>query len=114
MRRNKYNARKVALDGFVFDSKAEAARYGELRTLERCGALDGLQVHPRFMLLEAFDDATGEHHRPVFYEGDFAYTDNGQHIVEDVKGVETDVFKLKRKLFLARYPEYRLIVVRAR
>lgn len=111
-RRNKYNAQKTSVDGHVFDSKLEARRYSELQLLERAGEIGGLQIHPRFMLQEAFDDQTGTHHRPIFYVGDFAYWDNGTYHVEDTKGVETQVFKLKRKLFLKRYPDYRLLVTR--
>ena len=47
------------------------------------------------------------------YEGDFEYQENGQWIVEDVKGAETDVWKLKRKMFLANYPTAHLRVISA-
>ena len=112
MRRNKYNARKVNRDGYVFDSQREANRYSELRVLERAGEIGALEVHPRYILQEAFDDAWGTHYRPIHYVGDFVYWENGDHIVEDVKGVETQVFKIKRKLFAKRYPNYKLIVTR--
>jgi hypothetical protein len=35
------------------------------------------------------------------YVGDFDYWENGEYIVEDVKGFLTPVFKLKRKLVKA-------------
>ena len=99
-------------DGYVFDSQKEANRHSELVALERAGIVGALEVHPRFVLQEGFDDQDGEHHRPIHYIGDFAYWQDGRYYVEDVKGVETAVFKIKKKLFIKRYPDYRLLVVR--
>jgi hypothetical protein len=47
---NKFNAVKVRLDGYVFDSKAEAKRYGELKLLKRAGKIHSLDVHPKYAL----------------------------------------------------------------
>lgn len=110
---NKYHARATILDGYRFDSQAEARRYGELKLLARAGAIEGLDVHPRFTLQEGFEDTTGKRWRPIAYEADFAYTEEGRRVIEDVKGHETQVFKLKRKLFLARYPGLELRVIPA-
>lgn len=38
--------------------------------------------------------------RPVRYIADFVYTENGKEVVEDVKGLRTDTYKLKRKMML--------------
>lgn len=111
-RRNKYNARKETLDGHTFDSQAETRRYRELLTLQMAGEIAGLTVHPRYTVLDAFRDRDGKHQRAIVYEADFTYSQDGQQYVEDVKGVETDVFKIKRKLFLARYPELIFVVVK--
>ena len=111
-RRNKYNAVKTKQDGYTFDSKAEAARYGELVILQAAGEIERLEVHPCFILQDSFTDATGTRQRAISYEGDFMYWQGDTHYVEDVKGVETAVFKLKRKLFLARYPDLVLLVVK--
>jgi hypothetical protein len=108
MRRNKYGNRKTTVDGVEFDSAAEAARYRDLKLMESCGLIRGLTLHPRYTLLEAFTDRTGQRQRAIVYEADFSYfdEDDGAWIVEDVKGVKTAVFRLKRKLFLKRYPEF--------
>lgn len=112
-RAHKYNAQAVTVDGHRFDSKAEMRRYLDLRLLLADGQIDDLVLQPRFTLLDAFTDNAGKHQRAIVYVADFAYTDrDGNRVVEDVKGVETAVFRLKKKLFLARYPELRLEIVK--
>ncbi len=106
-RRSKYHARKVTIDGITFDSGAEARRYGELKLLEKAGEIRDLQVHVIFRLIDGFD-RHGEHIRPTTYEADFVYhmtVDPETLVVEDVKGVHTAVYQIKRKLFLQRYPD---------
>lgn len=44
-----------------------------------------------------------ETERKIYYVADFCYIQKGKIIVEDVKGKKTDVYKLKRKLFLYKY-----------
>lgn len=98
----KYHSRKVTLDGHTFDSKAEAKRYCELKLLERAGAIRGLNIQPRFELQEPFM-CDGKKYRKIEYIADFSYYKGSQMIVEDVKGMKTDVYKLKKKLFLKQY-----------
>lgn len=100
--KSKYHARKVAIDGHIFDSKAEADRYCELKLLEKAHIIHGLEIHPSFILQEHFKHE-GVWERAITYEADFKYTESGRVIVEDVKGMKTDVYKIKRKLFLKRY-----------
>jgi len=102
-RRSKYNAKRTTVDGLKFDSLSEAARYAELRLLEAAGAIANLQVHPRFVVQDAFVDGDGRRWGAIVYVADFAYTEGDQTIVEDVKGTETQAWRLKRKLFLKRY-----------
>ena len=99
---SKYHSRKVTVDGHKFDSKAEAKRYCELKILERSGAITGLYLQPRFELQEPFM-CDGKRYRKIEYVADFMYYENGRMIVEDVKGMKTDVYKLKMKLFLNQY-----------
>lgn len=102
--RNKFNAKRTTVDGIVFDSKREAARYVELRDFERAGSIRDLRRQVRFELLPAFD-VDGKHYRPATYIADFTYTDakTGKKIVEDVKGMRTDVYRLKSKMFAYKY-----------
>lgn len=97
-RRGKYNARKTEVDGFVFDSRKEAARYQELKLLERAGEITNLVMQVRYPCV-----INGE--AICSYIADFEYittADDKLH-TEDVKGFKTDVYKLKKKLVEALY-----------
>lgn len=98
---SKYKNRKTTVDGIVFDSKKEAARYQDLRLLERAGEIQDLRCQVPFELVPAQRDAKGKLvERPVKYLADFVYQDcaTGERVVEDVKGYRTDVYKIKRRL----------------
>jgi len=93
------------LDGIAFASKSEMKRYAELKLLERVGTIKMLVRQPKFILQESFIHPVFGKQREISYIADFEYYENGRCVVEDVKGMKTEVYKLKRKLFLARYPE---------
>lgn len=101
-RSSKYHAKKTVVDGITFDSRKEADRYLVLRGLEEDGSIEDLRRQVRYELVPAFD-VDGKHYRPVFYVADFVYVEDGKEVVEDVKGMVTDVYKLKSKLFARRY-----------
>jgi len=109
----KYGNVKTKLDGYVFDSKAEADRYQQLRLLQKAGQISELEVHPKFVLQWGFRDGMGKWRRAISYEADFQYWEGERFVVEDVKGKRTAVFNLKLKLFLYRYRncDFRLISV---
>lgn len=100
--RSKYKARKTVVDGITFDSRREADRYIVLKSMEEDGAIEGLRRQIRYELVPAFD-VDGKHYRPIFYVADFVYREDGKEVVEDVKGMRTDVYRLKSKLFAKRY-----------
>lgn len=99
----KYRNRKTTIDGITFDSAKEATRWAELRLLERAGQIFNLQRQVSFTLIpkQVLDGKTVE--RPVVYKADFVYTENGEDVVEDVKGVKTKEYIIKRKLLLWQY-----------
>ncbi len=117
--RNKYGARKVTVDGITFDSCKEAERYQQLKLLQRAGEIECLRLQVPFELLPAQYEQTdavykrgsrkGEPKRgrciekSVVYLADFVYIEDGRRIVEDVKGMRTKDYILKRKLFRYRY-----------
>ena len=107
--RTKYGNRFTVVDGIRFDSCAEADRYRVLRLRERAGEISDLELQPKFVLLPAFE-RNGTKYRAITYRGDFAYIENGRSIVEDVKGMATDLFKVKEKLFRYHYPDIELRV----
>ena len=100
--RSKYHAKKTVVDDITFDSRREADRYLVLRGMEEDGAIENLRRQVRYELVPAFD-VDGRHYRPAYYVADFVYVEDGKTIVEDVKGMRTDVYKLKSKLFAKRY-----------
>lgn len=108
---NKYKNKKTQIDMYVFDSIAESKRYKELSLLERAGKIENLQLQPKFLLQESFRK-NGKTYRKIEYIADFMYEENGKIIVEDVKGKETEVFKLKRKLFEKKYIGLELRIIK--
>jgi hypothetical protein len=113
----KYHAIRTQLDGYTFDSKAEAKRYAELRLLERAGEIRNLTVHPRYPL-------EVNEVRICVYVGDFSYnlriydprvgTAWWKAMVEDVKGVKTPAYRLKKKLFEAIHPGWTITEVKVK
>lgn len=108
---HKYHAVPSVVDNIRFDSKAEARRFEELKLLQKAGAIKRFQLQPSFILLDAYTKPNGEKVRPIIYKADFEvfYPDHVE--IEDVKGVETPIFKLKRKMFEKRYPDKKLVLV---
>lgn len=106
----KYYNDKVEFQGQKFDSKAEWNYYMLLADRQRRGEIRDLQRQVPFTLQPTFKDSKGNTVRSIKYLADFVYydTDTGKRHVVDVKGsedVETDVFKIKRKMFAYVYKE---------
>ena len=97
MRANKYGAKKTTVDNITFDSRAEATRYVLLKALFRAGEIRNLRLQPEFHF--KLDG------KKIFtYRADFAYFDKtDQRIIEDVKGVKTAVYRLKKKLIESQF-----------
>lgn len=102
-KRSKYGNKKTTVDNLSFDSKAEAKRYSELVILEKAGEIKNLVTQPRYLLQDGFYHE-GKKIQAIYYVADFEYSDkfNVLH-VEDVKGMKTEVYKIKRKFFLKKY-----------
>lgn len=101
---SKYHSRKTPCAyGHMHDSKAEAQRCDELNLLQKAGIITGLKNQPKYTLIPAkkYDNMPNE--RAVTYVADFAYEENGKIHVEDVKGVRTQEYIVKRKLFKALF-----------
>ena len=100
----KYGNKRVTdiQSGYTFDSQAEFFRYRELYLLERSGQISDLRVHPRYEIIPGFKH-NGKKHRPTYYEPDFVYVEGGRTIAEDIKGMATQVYRIKMKLFILRY-----------
>ena len=103
--KSKYGAKKCEYDGIKFDSQKERDRYIELKLLEKGGAISDLQLQVPFVLQDGFE-FNGKKILPIKYIADFTYWANGELVIEDVKGVKTDVYELKKKMFMYRYKKY--------
>lgn len=101
--RSKYNAKKVVIDNVKFDSKAEAAYYEQLKLLKMSGEVVSFDLQPEFILQDSFVK-NGKKYHAIKYRADFLvrYKDGHEELI-DVKGMLTNEFILKRKLFEMRY-----------
>jgi hypothetical protein len=99
MNKSKMRNIKTAVDGIMFDSKAEARRYSELKLLQRSGVISGLELQKRYELIPKQRLSSGQCERSCVYVADFVYVMNGQSVCEDSKsGVKTKDYIIKRKL----------------
>ena len=96
----KYKNRKLTIDGEVFDSHKEYARYRELALLERAGQISDLKRQVKYELIPSQRIGGKVVEKPCAYIADFVYTENGETVVEDTKGYRTKDYIIKRKLML--------------
>lgn len=100
----KYNSKSVEVDGHLFPSKIEAKYYEQLKWLEANKQILFFRIQPRYLLQEAFEK-DGKKIRKIDYLADFeVHHLDGNIEVIDVKGMELEAFKLKKKLFEYKYP----------
>lgn len=105
-------SKKTVIDGITFDSQTEAEYYEYLKGLERDKKIYRLRCHPTYILQEAFEQ-DGKKYKAIKYIADFKYWDDEEQInvVVDVKGFAMEDARLKRKLFVYKYPLYKLVWV---
>lgn len=102
-KKNKYNNNNKAktTDGIRHDSQKEATRWSFLKLQERLGTIQDLKRQVRFTVLPAqYDENNKLVEREVSYVADFTYIQHGKLVVEDVKGMLTKEYILKRKMML--------------
>lgn len=115
----KYKNRKITTADGIFDSRKEYKRYRELEMLQRVGGITDLKRQVKFVLIPAQYEETDEVYtkgkkkglkkrgslleRECSYYADFTYKENGKLVVEDVKGVRTKDYIVKRKMMLYFY-----------
>ena len=92
----KYRAIRTEVDGIMFASKKEAFRYKELKFMRDERRISDLILQPKFPI-----EVCGK--KICKYIADFMYHENGNQIIEDVKGVKTSVYRIKKKLTEAIY-----------
>ena len=122
--KTKFNAVKVEYDGRKFDSKLECNIY---KVLKEKLVPYGYEIdfQPSFVLQEKFK-FDGHIIRPITYKADFAIfkylgakgpdaTWEDEHellAIIDAKGMETNEFKIKRKLFIKKYG-YDIVILKS-
>lgn len=97
-----------ATTGLRFASRAEHNRYQQLRLLERAEEIRGLECQPCFVLFYPWGTFPA-----IRYYGDFRYWEGEKEVVEDVKGVQTAVFKLKWGIVNRQHPEIEFRIIPA-
>jgi hypothetical protein len=101
MTRPKYGAKPQVVDGVRFDSKRELRRWRELELLEAAGAVSQLERQVPYVLAPAVTMTGEKRKKPALrYVADFRYFDveTGVFVVEDAKGRDTQVSRIKRHL----------------
>lgn len=103
-KQSKYKNKKVVINGIKFDSKKEANRYLELKLMEDTDYIKDLELQKKFELIPKYE-INGRKVRAMNYICDFYYFDilNNRYVVEDVKGMKTQLYKCKKKIFEYKY-----------
>lgn len=98
----KYNAKGRHVDGHWFASGAEADRYELLKEMVEDGKISRLELQPTYPIQI-------DGHPICTYRADFRYFKHEPNgavqaiIVEDVKGMRTEIYMLKKKLVEAKH-----------
>jgi len=105
---HKYNAKKTVIDWIKFSSAFEARIYNYFidNGIEILSTQIKFELQPKFRY-------KWELIRPIWFIPDFLIKYKGKEILVEAKGMETPEFKIKRKLFLCKYPELNYIVAKS-
>lgn len=99
MGRHKYHARRTTVCGCTFPSRAEAARWVQLKVALEAGEIRDLERQVPYQLEDCKYFADFRYYRAFGCVPCSAYV----LVVEDVKGRDTPMSRLKRKGVLRRY-----------
>ncbi len=99
----KYKNQPMEADGHKFASKKERNRYFELKLMRLSHDIHGLLLQPRYPIEIGGIKVRFASGRQLTYVADFEYWDVklGRLVVEDVKGMKTQVYKIKKALMAA-------------
>jgi hypothetical protein len=98
-------------NGIVFDSKKEMQRYQMLLVLQKKGVIQDLSLQPVIELQESFQ-YKGKTIRAIQYKADFKYNEGVLTVIEDVKGMKTKEYMIKKKLLLMQIKDDPMIEFR--
>lgn len=113
-RKDKYGRKKVTFDGLKFDSEKEMYRYIRLKSMLEDGLISDLRMQVPYEVIPAVYEKVEKQlktkvkmvtkcvQRAAYYVADFVYKDkDGNEVVEDVKGMRTEKYLLKKKMMRA-------------
>lgn len=95
-------ARRTTIGSRTFDSALEAARWQELRILERAGMIADLDCQVKIPLMGLCGPVLTPTGRQMHYVADFTYRENGRVVIEDAKGHQTETYLMKRAVLAAQ------------
>jgi len=90
----KFKSHKVYINDDRYDSEKEVYRHYELIELEKQGLIQNLRVHQKEDIIILQKNPT------IKYIPDFVYDENGYKVIEDMKGMQTPDFILKKKMLI--------------
>ncbi|MDX1902124.1 MAG: DUF1064 domain-containing protein [Gammaproteobacteria bacterium] len=104
-KKSKYGNKITEFDGMKFASKHEVKRFAELRLMERAGLIRKLKQQVPFELIVGIIKIGTYIADHVYEQKIYDCTTHNLWVpvVEDAKGVRTDVYKIKKKLMQAIY-----------
>ena len=106
-RPHKYHARRTYYQGEAYPSRGEAAYARHLDLLKAAGTIHDWRRGREWVLL----DAPRRRDRIVYVPDFEVWPTPEQFELREFKGAMTPSFRLKAKLFKARYPDVPLVVV---
>lgn len=94
-------AKRVDLGGEKFDSRFERNRYAQLLLEQRAGLISGLKRQVRTPLMGRDGPILTPTGRQMAYVADFTYLRGNVLVIEDTKGVKTEVYLMKKAILAA-------------
>jgi len=105
-KQNKYNAKTKEYGGRIFHSKKEAAYAAELELLKKAGEIKDYKCQHKLSL-----DVDG-FHICNYYVDFLVINKDGEEELHEVKGFQTQLWRLKWKLTEAIYSDlYKLVLI---
>lgn len=94
---SKFGNKRLRVNDVLYDSHKEYYRHLELSLLQKYGKISNLKFHDKNDVLLIISNPD------VKYIPDFTYVDSdGQKVVEDVKGMQTPDFIIKKKIVVSK------------
>lgn len=103
-KQSRYGVKRIQVDGIWYDSQLERDYHQVLLFMQRAGEISDLEYHQETVYLTE---------SRIGYKPDFTYTEKGRKVWVDTKGVETEIFRLKMRLWRCYGPGPLRIVKRS-